>query len=97
LAFGVKELFFPVVTLLSLASGCGMGQQQQKFRNAFLPPPPYKAALDLAPTEPPAVRPTLYISDVPNIVSSAPQLPAAATHADLLMEKAQQHFQQGKK
>ena len=97
MALRVKVLFCTVVTLLLLASGCGMGQQQQKFQNAFLPPPPHKAALDLAAAEPPAVRPDLYISDVPNIVSGAPQLPGAVTHADLLIEKAQQHFQQGKK
>jgi membrane-bound lytic murein transglycosylase D len=97
LALRVKVLFCAVVTLLLLASGCGMGQQQQRFQNAFLPPPPRKAPLELAAAEPPAVGPNLYLSDVPNIVSGAPQLPGAATHADLLIEKAQQHFQQGKK
>lgn len=97
MAFRVKALFFPVVTLLSLASGCGVGQQQQRFQNAFLPPPPHKAAADMAAAEPPVVRSNLYLSDVPNIVSGAPNLPGAATHGDLLMEKAQQHFQQGKK
>ncbi len=97
MAFRVKVLFFTLATLISLLCGCGMGQQQQRFQNAFLPPPPHKAALDVAASEPPAVRSSLYLSDVPNIVSGAPQLPGAATHADLLMEKAQQHFQQGKK
>jgi peptidoglycan lytic transglycosylase D len=97
LAFSVKQLFVPILTLLSLASGCGMGQQQQRFQNAFLPPPPRKAAAEMAASEPPAVPSNLYKSDVPNVVSGAPQLPGAATHADLLIEKAQQHFQQGKK
>src|SRR5579859_5167204 len=74
-----------------------MGQQQQRFQNAFLPPPPRKTAPEMAASEPPAVPSNLYLSDAPNIVSGAPQLPGAATHADLLIEKAQQHFQQGKK
>ena len=96
MAFRVKEHFVLVVTFLLLACGCGMGPQQQRFQNAFLPPPPHKAA-DIAASEPPAVPSNLYLSDVPNVVSGAPQLPGAATHADLLIEKAQQHFQQGKK
>ena len=96
MAFRVKEHFVLVVTFLLLACGCGMGPQQQRFQNAFLPPPPHKAA-DIATSEPPAVPSNLYLSDVPNVVSGAPQLPGAATHADLLIEKAQQHFQQGKK
>ena len=39
----------------------------------------------------------MYISEVPNIISATPQLPAGPTRSDLLTEKAQQHFQQGKK
>jgi membrane-bound lytic murein transglycosylase D len=97
LAYRFKTLLFPIATLLSLLCGCGIGQQQQRFQNAFLPPPPHKAAFDLAGTEPPAVQPNLYVNDVPNIVSGAPKLPPVATHSDLLIDKAQQHFDQGKK
>lgn len=81
---------------LTLFCGCGMNQQQQRFRNAFLPPAP-RPAFDLASSEPPAVAPSMYLSEVPNVVSRTPQLPGAASRSDLLIEKAQQHFQQGKK
>ncbi|MBZ5593566.1 MAG: transglycosylase SLT domain-containing protein [Acidobacteriia bacterium] len=37
------------------------------------------------------------MSEVPNVVSRTPQLPANATRSDLLIEKAQLHLQQGKK
>ncbi|HVP45321.1 MAG TPA: transglycosylase SLT domain-containing protein [Bryobacteraceae bacterium] len=73
-----------------------MNPQQQRFRSAFLPPAP-RPAFDLASSEPPAVVSNIYLSEVPNVVSRTPQLPGAATRSDLLIEKAQQHFQQGKK
>jgi len=81
---------------LTLVCGCGMNPQQQRFRSAFLPPAP-RPAFDLASSEPPAVVSNIYLSEVPNVVSRTPQLPGAATRSDLLIEKAQQHFQQGKK
>ena len=81
---------------LTLICGCGMNQQQQRFRSAFLPPTP-RPAFDLASSEPPAVATGMYLSEVPNVVSRTPQLPGAASRSDLLIERAQQHFQQGKK
>jgi len=85
------------ILLLALAlCGCGITPQQQRFRNAFLPPTPRgaAAAMEAAVAEPPIEPPNLYLSDVPAVTSVAPQLPPS--HSDLLMEKAREHFQQGK-
>ena len=82
---------------LTFVCGCGMSQQQQRFRSAFLPPAARPSAFDLAATEPPPVESSIYRSEVPNVVSRTPQLPANATRSDLLIEKAQQHFLLGKK
>ena len=82
---------------ITFVCGCGVSQQQQRFRSAFLPPAARPSAFDLAATEPPPLDSSIYRSEVPNVVSRTPQLPGAATRSDLLIEKAQQHFQQGKK
>ncbi len=85
----------PLLALLALC-GCGITPQQQRFQNAFLPPAPRLAdapALASVP-EPPVVAPSLYVSDVPNVIPGALNLPVS--HSDQLMEKAQEHFQQGK-
>jgi membrane-bound lytic murein transglycosylase D len=81
---------------MAMACGCGVSQQQQRFRSAFLPPAP-RSTFDLAATEPPAVISSVYVAEVPNVVARPPQLPATNSRYDLLIEKAQQHFQQGKK
>jgi membrane-bound lytic murein transglycosylase D len=96
LAHRMKALPF-VFVLLALVCGCSVNRQQPKFQNEFLPPPPHKVAVDLADTQPPAVQPNVYLGDVPNIVSGAPQVPSLASRSDVLIEKALQHFQQGKK
>lgn len=96
MAYRVVTRVLPVGIVLGMLSGCGINPQQQRFQNAFLPPAPRKAAFELA-AEPPLVQPNLYLSDVPNIISAPPQLPNSASRSDLLIEKAQEHFQQGKK
>jgi membrane-bound lytic murein transglycosylase D len=80
-----------------LLSGCGIAPQQQRFQNAFLPPAPRAAAvaLNASIVEPPVVSPSVYLSDVPNTNSATPQLPLS--RAEQLMEKAQEHFQTGKR
>jgi membrane-bound lytic murein transglycosylase D len=88
------------VGLLMLAfilCGCGVSTQQQQFRNAFLPPTPHgaAAALDAAAVEPPAAAPSLYLSDVPTVISGATQLPPS--HSDSLVARAEEHFQLGQK
>ena len=98
MAYRIVTRLLPVWMVLAILSGCGINPQQQKFQNAFLPPAPRRAALEAA-VEPPPVQPNAYLaeSDVPNIVSAPPQLPVSATRSDLLIEKAHEHFQQGKK
>ena len=95
MGFRTKTLGLVLIPLTFIC-GCGMNQQQQRFRSAFLPPAPRPAA-ELAASEPPAVASAIYVSEVPNVVSRTPQLSSASSHSDLLIEKAQQHFQQAKK
>ncbi len=85
----------PLLAVLALC-GCGITPQQQRFQNAFLPPAPHPAdaALAAAVPEPPVVTPNLYLADVPNAIPGALNLPVS--HSDQLVEKAQEHFQQGK-
>jgi membrane-bound lytic murein transglycosylase D len=94
LAYRIKTLLLPVLTTLLLTAGCGMTQQQRKFQNAFLPPAPHPASIELAAVEAPVVEPNVYVNELPKVVSE-PRV--ASSHSDLLIEKAQQHFQQGKK
>src|SRR5579863_8469704 len=83
--------------LAFILCGCGVSTQQQQFRNAFLPPTPHgaAAALDAAAVEPPVAVPSLYLSDVPTVISGATQLPPS--HSDSLVAKAEEHFQLGQK
>jgi len=85
-----------LLLVLALCS-CGISPQQQRFQNAFLPPAPHAGApaLDAALAEPPTAPPSLFLSDVPNLISGAIKLPPS--NSDLFVEKAQEHFQQGKK
>ncbi len=96
MAYRIKTSLFAVLILLALVCGCGVSQQQQRFQTAFLPPAPRPAAFDLAGTEPPVVEPNVYLSEVPNVVSRTPSLPANS-RSDVLIEKARQRFQEGKK
>jgi len=77
----------------AVTSGCGYNQPS-KFQNSFLPPPPKQsalAALELA--EPPAVKPNLYLQDVPLLTANA--IPRRS-RADALEQRADQAFQRGK-
>ena len=89
MAFRTKAVFFSVFFLLPFFLGCGLNHQQQRFQNAFLPPAPRPATLNLVENEPPVVQPSAHINEVPNIIGQS--------RSDVLIEKAQQHFQQGKK
>ena len=83
--------------LCCVLCGCGITPQQQRFQNAFLPPAPRADASNLDPSlaEPPVFPPNFYTSDVPNLGAVAPKLPSS--RSDLLIEKAEEHFQEGKK
>src|SRR5215472_1579383 len=77
----------------AVTSGCGYNQPS-KFQNCCLPPPPKQsalAALELA--EPPAVKPNLYLQDVPLLTANA--IPRRS-RADALEQRADQAFQRGK-
>jgi membrane-bound lytic murein transglycosylase D len=97
LAYRPKNIWFSVPALLTTLCACGVTQQQQRFQNAFLPPPPHPVAFDLNATEPPVVQPNVYLNELPSAVSTTPHLSPNTTHSDELIEKAQQRFQQGKK
>ena len=86
-----------LLLLVFVLCGCGITPQQQRFQNAFLPPAPHPAvaALDAAMAEPPVAPPSLYLTDVPNVISGATHL--QSSRSDSLIEKAQEHFQRGKK
>lgn len=63
---------------------------------SFLPPAPHGSALDGVIGEPPAVQPNHYINDAPRIFLE-PRTAPRPTASDLLILKAREHYQQGKK
>jgi membrane-bound lytic murein transglycosylase D len=73
-------------------SGCSYNQQS-KFQTAFLPSTPPPAAVEFA--EPPTLEPNPYLHDAPAILVQ--RLPVAPSEGDLLMQRADQSFQRGKK
>jgi len=74
-------------------TGCGFNQHS-KFQNAFLPstPPPAASA---EVEEPPALEPNVYLHDEPAVLVQ--KLPVAPSEGDLLMQRADQAFERGKK
>jgi membrane-bound lytic murein transglycosylase D len=81
-----------VLVVLGIA-GCGYNQSST-FRNAFLPSVPHTPAI-LAP--PPVVEPNIYLHDAPAILLDAQKPIEGPTEADLLIVRAEQAFQRGKK
>jgi hypothetical protein len=77
-------------------SGCSYNQQS-KFQTAFLPSTPHPAAAEIA--EPPALEPNPYLSDAQPapLRQIVQRMPVAPSEADLLMLRADQAFQRGKK
>jgi len=73
-------------------SGCGYNQQS-KFQKAFLPSTPAPAAAEFA--EPPALDPNPYLHEAPAIVVL--RTPVAPSEGDLLMQRADQAFERGKR
>jgi membrane-bound lytic murein transglycosylase D len=78
-------------------SGCGYTEQSKL--QSFLPAAPKpSAALDIAP--PPAVQPNLYLHDAPAFLMQAQTeigRHSAASESDLLMQRADQAYQRGRK
>ena len=76
-------------------SGCGYNQQS-KFQTAFLPSTPRPAAVEIA--EPPSLEPNPYLRDAPaTLLQMVQRAPVAPSEGDLLMLRADQAFQRGKK
>jgi membrane-bound lytic murein transglycosylase D len=77
-------------------SGCGYNQQS-KFQKAFLPStPPPAATVEVA--EPPALEPNPYLRDAPaTLLQMVQKTPVAPSEGDLLMQRADQAFQRGKR
>jgi len=89
-----KRFFYIFGASLTLGiSGCSYNQQS-KFQAAFLPATPHPAAAAI--DEPPALEANPYLSDAQPAIL-AQRMPVAPTQADLLMLRADQAFQRGKK
>ncbi len=83
---------FAVFIALILA-GCGVARRQS-FQMSLLPP----SAPVAAPVfEPPSVRPAPYLTSVPGFLLEQPKLPPRPTSSDLLIQKAENLFQSGRR
>ena len=80
--------------ILTLAS-CGVSQPS-KFQMSFLPSAPRSAAIVMEVADPPALLPNVYLEDLP-FVSTTALAPPRRSRADVLMQRADQAFQRGKK
>ena len=93
-----KTLFsFFVITVAVTTAGCGLNEQSG-FQTAFLPPSPPTALAntDLAP--PPVLsQPNLLLKDAPPKFLSAPPMSESRLRADDLAQRAERHFESGKK
>ena len=90
---GLSILLTGSVLLVSCAPA------RQNYQMAFVPAAA-PAAANPAPTplEPPAVVLNLYLSsETPKFLMEQPRLPARPTPSDLLLAKAEESFQQGRR
>jgi membrane-bound lytic murein transglycosylase D len=74
-------------------SGCSYNQQS-KFQTAFLPSTPAPAATAEF-EQPPTLEPNPYLADEPAILVQ--KMPLAPSEGDLMMQRADQAFQRGKR
>ncbi|MGA2740733.1 MAG: transglycosylase SLT domain-containing protein [Bryobacteraceae bacterium] len=88
-----RFIYISASSVILGVSGCGYNQQS-KFQSAFLPSTPPPAA-ELEAPDPPALEPNPYLHDAPAILVQ--KLPIAPSEGDLLMQRADQAFQRGKK
>ena len=77
-------------------AGCSYNQQS-KFQSAFLPSTPHPSAATTEISEPPVVQPNLYLHDAPAILIQATKAVAGPSKADLLIHRAGQAFQRGRR
>jgi membrane-bound lytic murein transglycosylase D len=86
-----------VVAAILTSTGCGLNQQT-KFQMSFLPSAPHASALDpetLAPAPP--VQPNLFLQKNPAFILASTDLPNRKTTGDLIVMRAEQMFQHGKR
>lgn len=92
-----RLLFFAFCTPIALLlAGCSYSQQSN-FQMSFLPSTPHRTALIPDVPMPPVVQPNLYLADAPAFINVNPQAPSFPSRGESLIEKAEQHFQKGKK
>jgi len=86
--------FFGASTILVI-SGCGY-TEQSKFQS-FLPSTPHPST-EAESAQPPVVQPDLYLHEAPAfLVQAQKELVRHASQADLLMQRADQAYQRGRK
>ena len=89
-----RLLFFFGASLTLGISGCGYTEQSKL--QSFLPSTPHpSAAAEVA--EPPAVQPDLYLREAPAFLMQAQKEVAAPAQADVLMQRADQVYQRGRR
>src|SRR5215469_15882335 len=82
---------------LFTSAGCAVNQQT-RFQTAFLPPPHHgESALRIELADLPVVQPNIYLKDLPASLIGTPQLPPRKTHGDALVQRAESHFERGKR
>jgi membrane-bound lytic murein transglycosylase D len=86
-----RFVYFFGASLTLGISGCGY-TEQSKFQS-FLPSTPHPSA-EVESAPPPAVQPDLYVHEAPAFLI---QTHAAPSQADLLMQRADQAYQRGRK
>jgi membrane-bound lytic murein transglycosylase D len=86
-----RFIYISASSVILGVSGCSYNQQS-KFQTAFLPSTPAPAA---EVEEPPAVEPNPYLQDEPAILVQ--KAPIAPSEGDLLMQRADQAYQRGKR
>src|ERR1700691_3641452 len=86
-----RFVYFFGASLTLGISGCGY-TEQSKFQS-FLPSTPHPSA-EVESAPPPAVQPDLYVHEAPAFLI---QTHAAPSQADLLMQRADQSYQRGRK
>lgn len=88
---------FILLGVAATTGGCGYNQQT-RFQMSFLPSAPHAAATEAETLPPaPAVQPNLYLQQTPAFLLASAQLPPRKTTGDVLMMRAEQTFQRGRK
>jgi membrane-bound lytic murein transglycosylase D len=89
-----RLLYFLGASLTLGIAGCGYAPQS-KFQS-FLPPAPHPST-EAEIAQPPVVQPDLYLREAPAFLMQAQKEVAGPARADLLMQRADQAYQRGRK